>query len=252
MLYCDSRCSQTLTGLSLALPGAVLCNATRRLGDRQRVILRQRVRGSIRAVRAVRNTRVFQTETWVVADVDASKTLEADFNIPTIHVMCHWVEQICRYRALQQYSAERHEYAHKTILKDGWNASNHNLNYLPQDITFHHPILCIRIREFKLRALTLDSENSTAKCKVLPSGANLAALLCSLSYAKPEFMGPQNRCDGNHPDTIIKDFRALINNIQDPPHCMAIYSGTHLLIKQKSRDKMYISDEPLHTMELCI
>jgi len=68
MLYCDLRCSQTLTGLSLALPGALLCNATRRLGDRQHVILRQRVRGSVRAVRAVRNTRVFQTETRVVAD----------------------------------------------------------------------------------------------------------------------------------------------------------------------------------------
>jgi len=68
MLYCDSSCSQTLPGLSPALPGALLCNATRRLGDRQRVILRQRVRGSVRAVRAVRNTRVFQTETRVVAD----------------------------------------------------------------------------------------------------------------------------------------------------------------------------------------
>jgi hypothetical protein len=68
MLYCDSRCSQTLTGLLLALPGALLCNATRRLGDGKRVLLRQRVRGSVRAVRAVRNTRVFQTETRVVAD----------------------------------------------------------------------------------------------------------------------------------------------------------------------------------------
>jgi hypothetical protein len=46
-----------------------VCNATRRLGDRSRLILRQRVRGSARAVRAVRNTRVFQTETSVVADV---------------------------------------------------------------------------------------------------------------------------------------------------------------------------------------
>ena len=32
------------------------------------MILRQRVRGSVRAVRAVRNTWVFQTETKVVAD----------------------------------------------------------------------------------------------------------------------------------------------------------------------------------------
>jgi hypothetical protein len=68
MLYCDSRCSQTLTGLSPALPGALLCYATRGLGDVQRVILHQRVRGSVRAVRAFRNTRVFQTESEVVAD----------------------------------------------------------------------------------------------------------------------------------------------------------------------------------------
>jgi len=69
MLYCDWRCSQTLIGLSPALPGALLCNATRRLGDRKLVILCQRVQGSIRAVRVVRNTQVFQTETRVVADV---------------------------------------------------------------------------------------------------------------------------------------------------------------------------------------
>jgi hypothetical protein len=69
MLYCDSRCSQTLPGLSPALPGALLCNVTRRLGDGKCVILCRRVRGSVRAVRAVRNTWVFHTETSVVADV---------------------------------------------------------------------------------------------------------------------------------------------------------------------------------------
>jgi hypothetical protein len=74
MLYCDSRCSQTLTGLPLAPPSAVPCNATCRLGDRQRVILHQRVRGSVRAVRAVWNTRVFQMETRVVADVSSQDT----------------------------------------------------------------------------------------------------------------------------------------------------------------------------------
>jgi len=79
MLYCDSRFSQMLTGLSPALPGALLCNATRCLGDGKRVILPQRVRGSVRAVRAVQNTRVFQTETRYVADeshsITASKCL---------------------------------------------------------------------------------------------------------------------------------------------------------------------------------
>ena len=68
MHYCDSRCSQTLPGLSPALPGALQCNATRRMGDGKPVILCQRVRGSVRAVRAVRNTRVFQTDTRVDAD----------------------------------------------------------------------------------------------------------------------------------------------------------------------------------------
>jgi len=63
--------------------------------------------------------------------------------------MSHWAEQVCRYGALQQYSAERHEQAHKTNLKDGWNISNHNLNYLPQVITFQRRILCFEIREFK-------------------------------------------------------------------------------------------------------
>jgi hypothetical protein len=49
-----------------------VCNATSRLGDGSRLILRQRVQCSARAVRAVRNTQVFQTETRVVADVPAT------------------------------------------------------------------------------------------------------------------------------------------------------------------------------------
>ena len=46
----------------------MLCNATHHLGDGKRVILCQRVRGSVRAVRGVRNTQVFLTQTRVVAD----------------------------------------------------------------------------------------------------------------------------------------------------------------------------------------
>jgi hypothetical protein len=51
---------------------------------------------------------------------------------------------------------------------------------------------------------------------------------------------------------MIKDFRALLNNTKDAMHRMAIYSGTREFIKHKSRNKTYISDEQLHTMELCI
>jgi hypothetical protein len=86
-------------------------------------------------------------------EIDFSKELDADFNVPNIHLMSHWVEQICRYEALQQYSSERHEQAHNTNLKDGWNASNHNLNSLTQEIIFQRGILCFEVREHILQAL---------------------------------------------------------------------------------------------------
>jgi len=137
-------------------------------------------------------------------------------------------------------------------LKDSWNASNHNLNYLPQVITFQGRILCFEMRELNLQALVQRWENSAAACKVLPSGADLAAPLSPKSYAKPQFMGPQNRRDGKHPDAVIKDFRALLDNTHDATHHAAIYSSTWECIKRKSRNKTYISDEQLHAMELCI
>jgi len=133
---------------------------------------------------------------YISHEIDVSKGLDANFIIPKIHLMSHWVEHIRRYSALQQYSALRHEQAHTMNLKDGWNASNHNLNYLPQVITFQRRILCFEIRELNLQALAQRRENSAATCQVLSSGADLAAPLSSQSYAKPEFTGPQNRHDG--------------------------------------------------------
>jgi len=65
-------------------------------------------------------------------------------------------------------------------------------------------------------------------------------------------MGPQNRRDEKHPDAMIKDFRALLDNRQDAMHRVAIYSATREFIKHKSRNKTYIWDEQLHAMELCI
>jgi len=56
---------------------------------------------------------------YICHEIDVSKELDANFNFPKIHLMSHWVEQIRRYGALQQYSAERHEQAHKMNLKDG-------------------------------------------------------------------------------------------------------------------------------------
>jgi len=189
---------------------------------------------------------------YISHEIDISKQSDADFNFPKIHLMSHWAKQVCRYGALQQYFAERHEQAHKTNLKDGWNASNHNLNYLPQVITFQRRILCFEIRELNLQALSQRQENGAAAFKVLPSGADLAAPQNPQTYEKPEFMGPQNRCDGKHPDPMIKDFRALLDNTQDATHRAAIHSGTPEFIQHKSRNKTYISDEQLHAMELCI
>jgi hypothetical protein len=65
-------------------------------------------------------------------------------------------------------------------------------------------------------------------------------------------MGPQNRCDAKHPDAMIKDFRALIDNTQDVSRRVAIYSGTREFIRNKSLIMTYISDEQLHAMELCM
>jgi hypothetical protein len=51
---------------------------------------------------------------------------------------------------------------------------------------------------------------------------------------------------------MIKDFRALLDNTEDAMHRAAIYRGSQEFIKHMSRNKTYISDEPLHPMELCI
>jgi len=112
--------------------------------------------------------------------IEVAKELDADFNFPKFHLMFHWVEQICRYGALQQYTADRPEQWQKSNLKDSSNASNHNLNYLPHDMTFQRHILCIQIGELNLQSLTQRRENSAAACRVLPSGADQAAPLSSL------------------------------------------------------------------------
>jgi len=189
---------------------------------------------------------------YISHKIDVSKELDADFNCLKIHLMSDWVKQICRYGAFQQYSAQRHGQAPEMNLKDGWNASNDNLNFLPLVITYLRRMLGFEIREHNLQALSTRWENSATACNVLPSGTALAAPLCSHSSEKPKFMGPQNPHDGKHTDPMIKDFRALLENTQDITPHVAIYTGTWEFIKHKSHNKTYISDEQLHAMELCI
>jgi hypothetical protein len=66
---------------------------------------------------------------YISPEIYVFNKLDADFNIPEIHVMSHWVEQTSQYGALQQYSVERQGQAHRTNLTDGWNISLHKLNY---------------------------------------------------------------------------------------------------------------------------
>jgi len=104
--------------------------------------------------------------------IDVFKEFDTNFNFAKIHLMSHLVEQICRYGVMKQYFAARYEHAHKPNLKDGWNTFNHNLNYLPQLISFQRCIRCFKIRELKLKAITQLRENSDTACNVLPSGAD--------------------------------------------------------------------------------
>jgi hypothetical protein len=103
-----------------------------------------------------------------------------------------------------------------------------------------------------VRPVAQDRESSAPTCKVLHFGADLPTPLSPQSYAKPEFMRCENRRPGKHPDGKIKDRGALPNNMQDPTHRAAIYSGTREFIKHRSRNKTYISNEQLQAMGLGI
>jgi len=120
---------------------------------------------------------------YISHEIDVSKELDADFNYPKIHLISHRAEQICWYGTVQQYFAKRHVQAHKTNLMTSCNASNHNLNYLPQVITFQCPILCFAVIEFSIQAPAQRGANIAHVCKVLPSGADLTAPLSFPPYA---------------------------------------------------------------------
>jgi hypothetical protein len=40
---------------------------------------------------------------YITHEIDVSKELDADINFPKIHFVSHWVEQIRRYRAFQEF-----------------------------------------------------------------------------------------------------------------------------------------------------
>jgi hypothetical protein len=65
-------------------------------------------------------------------------------------------------------------------------------------------------------------------------------------------MGPQNRLDGQHCDAMIKIIRALLDNLQDTTHRVTMKNSRREILRDVSCKKIYISDEPLHAMELWI
>jgi hypothetical protein len=95
-------------------------------------------------------------------------------------------------------------------------------------------------------------ENHAAVTKVRTSGANLGVPLSSQSYAKPHFTGLHNSHDGMHPDAMLNDFRALVDNTQDTMHHLAIFTGMQECFKHKNRDMPYILNDQQNAMELCI
>jgi len=59
----------------------------------------------------------------IIHEIDVSNELDANINIPRIHLMSDWVKYIRQYGVLQQHSAKSHEQAHEMNRQDGWNTS---------------------------------------------------------------------------------------------------------------------------------
>jgi len=104
---------------------------------------------------------------YIIPKENSSMAVDTNVIHQTIHLISHRVEQMRSYGALQLHSAKRHEQVHETNLKDRRNASNHNLNYLPDVSTI---LLCIRgfeIRELNIQRLHPRLENRTGAWIVL-------------------------------------------------------------------------------------
>jgi hypothetical protein len=130
-----------------------------------------------------------------------------------------------------------------------------NLRSTASETTNHVPIIISSLSFLSL--LFLSSSQSTISLRLLPPYAprNETSIFvasygsCSARSLDPGF--PPHR-DGKHPDTLIKQFRALLHNSQDPAHRVGIYSGMRELIKYMRRNQTFILDEQLHAMVLCI
>jgi hypothetical protein len=177
---------------------------------------------------------------YISHEIDVSKVLDADFNFLKINLTSHWVEQISQYRALQQEFAKSHEQAHITKVKDGLEHLQLHSQLTPTSnhLSASHSLIQNRQAQSPISCSALRAQYCRLQRPLLRCGPGCP--LVPQSYLKDEFVGPQIRRDGQHPDAIIKDFRGLLNNTQDVTHRVAIYCSTCKFITHKSRSKKHI------------
>ena len=217
---------------------------------------------------------------FIDSEVDLSKENDAHFNFIKIHLLSHFTEQIRLYGSLPQWSAETHEHAHRANMKDGWNASNHNLDYLPQIFAFHRRVLCFEIRSLNLRSVERlrkdsDSDNNPWQIETTipdPSSArqnphsaeglrtdsgnhraNTATITgpssASPLFTQPMLISPQN--DSKTPDGQMKHFGALVDST-DVVQRSALLNGTRDFLLRRLSKRDEILDEELRKAEICI
>jgi hypothetical protein len=89
---------------------AFLLTRAGKIGNAKGIALRTELMKKQKAVMETNIETWTQSKKWhsmnpwndyISHEIDVSKELDADFNIPKFHLISHWVEQICRYGALQ-------------------------------------------------------------------------------------------------------------------------------------------------------
>ena len=182
---------------------------------------------------------------FIDSEVDMSKEGDAHFNFIKIHLMSHFAEQVRLYGSLPQWSAETHEHAHRANLKDGWNASNKNLDYLPQIFAYQRRVLCFEMRGLNRQAVQGSDDHHLAGKTATIAGPSTAS-----PFTQPMLISPQN--DNKTPDGQLKHFGALVDSI-DVVQRSALLNGTRDFLQRRlpKRDEI-LSDEELRKAEICI
>src|SRR5690606_19249379 len=104
------------------------------------ILATQMTNSERKSVRAV-NNRIIQNNLQSITH----------FNIPKLHALVHFDQQIRMFGSLPQHSTEIGESSHKKQLKDGYNHSNKN-DYVKQLLAQYN-----RIHAFAMRVMNLEA-----------------------------------------------------------------------------------------------